>query len=68
MEFEKQDLNKDDYKIGKNNMGYYEVLNKPTKEELYDCINNKEAVGKLVKVPTRMFKGPEGPILAATVI
>jgi|TARA_B110001450_G_scaffold255214_1_gene282195 IQ domain-containing protein H len=45
-----------------------ENLEKPTKEELFDCINNKEAVGKLVKIPTRMFKGPEGPILAATVI
>lgn len=45
-----------------------ENLDKPTKEEMFDCINNKDEVGKLVKIPTRMFKGPEGPILAATVI
>jgi len=35
---------------------------------MFDCINNKEEVGKLVKVPTRMFRGPGGPILAATAI
>jgi hypothetical protein len=35
---------------------------------MFDFINNKEEVGKLVKVPTRMFKGPEGPIIAATLI
>ena len=45
-----------------------EKLEKPSKEEMYDCVTNKDEVGKLVKVPTRMFKGPEGPILAATVI
>lgn len=43
-------------------------LDKPTKEEMFDCVTNKGEVGKLVKVPTRMFKGPEGPILAAIVI
>lgn len=43
-----------------------ENLVKPTREEIFDCITNKEEVGKLVKIPTRMFKGPEGPILAAT--
>jgi hypothetical protein len=45
-----------------------ENLDKPTREEMFDCINNKEGVGKLVKVPTRIFKGPEGPIFAATLI
>lgn len=45
-----------------------ENLQKPTKEEMFDCIINKEEVGRLVKVPTRMFKGPEGPITAAVCI
>ena len=45
-----------------------ESLDKPTKEEMFDCITNKDDVGKLVKIPTRMFKGPEGPILAVTVL
>ena len=45
-----------------------ESLDKPTKEEMFDCITNKDEVGKLVKIPTRMFKGPEGPILAVTVL
>ena len=45
-----------------------ENLDKPTKEEMFDCIKNKEEVSLTVKIPTRMFKGPEGPILAATVI
>jgi len=45
-----------------------ENLEKPTKEEMFDCIANKEDVGKLVKIPTRMFKGPDGPALAAIVI
>lgn len=45
-----------------------ENLSKPSKEEIFDCIQNKEEVGKLIKVPKRMFKGPEGPILAATCI
>jgi hypothetical protein len=45
-----------------------EGLDKPTKEEIFDCITNKDDVGRLIKVPTRMFKGPEGPLRAATVI
>ena len=43
-------------------------LKKPTKEELYECIVNKEDVSKKVKIPSMMFKGHEGPIIAATVI
>ena len=45
-----------------------ESLDRPTKEEMFDCINNKEEVGQFVKIPTIMFKGPDGPIKAATVI
>ena len=43
-------------------------LNKPSKEELYDCITNKDEVSFKIKIPSMMFKGPEGPIKAATVI
>ena len=43
-------------------------VKKPSKEELYECIVNKEDVGKKVKIPSMMFKGHEGPIIAATVI
>ena len=41
---------------------------KPTKEELYECINNKDEVASRIKIPSMMFKGQEGPIIAATVI
>lgn len=43
-------------------------LAKPSKEDMYDCVTNKDEVGQLIKVPTRMFKGPDGPIKAALVI
>ena len=43
-------------------------LRKPSKEELYDCITNKDEVSLKIKIPSMMFKGPEGPIKAATVI
>ena len=43
-------------------------LKKPSKEDLYDCINNKEEVASRIRIPSLMFKGQEGPILAATVI
>ena len=43
-------------------------LQKPSKEEIYDCVTNKDDIGQLIKVPTRMFKGPDGPIKAALVI
>ena len=43
-------------------------LKKPSKEELYDCIVNKEDVSHKIKIPSMMFKGHEGPIDAATVI
>lgn len=42
-----------------------EDLKKPTPENLFDCIVNKEEVGKIIKIPSRMFKGPKGPELAA---
>lgn len=45
-----------------------ENLDKPTKEEMFKCITNQEEVGKLVKIPTIMFKGPEGPIKAVIVL
>ena len=45
-----------------------EGLDKPSKEAMLDCVTNKDDVSKLIKIPKRMFKGPEGPILAATVI
>jgi len=43
-------------------------LNKPSNEELFDCVVNKDQVGKQIKIPSLMFKGHEGPILAATAI
>ena len=43
-------------------------LKKPSKEDLYDCINNKDEVASRIRIPSMMFKGQEGPILAATVI
>jgi hypothetical protein len=33
-------------------------LNKPSKEELYDCITNKDEVSLKIKIPSMMFKGP----------
>ena len=43
-------------------------LKKPSKEDLYDCIVNKDEVASRIKIPSMMFKGQEGPIFAATVI
>ena len=43
-------------------------LKKPSKEDLYDCINNKDEVASRIRIPSLMFKGQEGPLLAATVI
>lgn len=43
-------------------------LKKPQKEDLYDCIVNKDEVASRIRIPSLMFKGQEGPILAATVI
>lgn len=43
-------------------------IKKPSKEDLYDCINNKDEVASRIKIPSMMFKGQEGPILAATVV
>jgi hypothetical protein len=43
-------------------------LEKPSKEAMFNCITNKEEIEKLIKIPARIFKGPEGPILAAVCI
>jgi hypothetical protein len=43
-------------------------MRKPANELLFDCIANKEDVSKLIKIPSRMFKGPRGPELAAITI
>ena len=43
-------------------------MRKPTSVQLYDCISNKEEVSKIIKIPSRMFKGPRGPELAAITI
>ena len=32
-------------------------LKKPSKEDLYDCINNKDEVASRIKIPSMMFKG-----------
>lgn len=45
-----------------------DTLTRPTKEEMFDCCSNKDEVSNNLKVPTRMFRGPQGPILAATTI
>jgi len=45
-----------------------EDLKKPSNDLLFDCIVNKEEVGKIIKIPSRMFKGPKGPELAAITI
>ena len=45
-----------------------EKLDPPQNEEMFECIINKDEVSKSIRVPQLMFKGPEGPILAATVI
>lgn len=39
-----------------------------TKEQLFECVVNKDAVGTKVRVPSLMFKGSEGPVLAAITI
>ena len=43
-------------------------MKKPPNELLFDCIVNKEDVTKHVKIPSRMFRGPRGPELAAITI
>ena len=42
-----------------------EELKKPNSEDLFDCIVNKEEVGQVIKIPSRMYKGPKGPEIAA---
>ena len=48
--------------------GEIDVANKPSNDELFDCINNKDEVSKSIRIPSLMFKGHEGPIKAAVVI
>jgi hypothetical protein len=43
-------------------------MRKPTNVQLYDCIANKDDVSKIIKIPSRMFKGPRGPEFAAVTI
>jgi hypothetical protein len=43
-------------------------MKKPPNELLFDCIINKEDVLKVIKIPSRMFKGPRRPELAAITI
>lgn len=43
-------------------------LKKPTKEELYECITNKDEVASRIRIPSLKFKGQEGPIKAAIVM
>ncbi len=43
-------------------------MRKPSNEQLYDCISNKEDIAKIIKIPSRMFKGLRGPELAAITI
>ncbi len=43
-------------------------LRKPSNDLLFDCVVNKEEVGKHIKIPSRMFKGPKGPEIAAVTI
>ena len=40
----------------------------PSNEALFECIVNKDEVGKLIKIPSIMFKGPKGPDVAALII
>ena len=41
-----------------------EDLKKPQNEDLYDCLINQDDVAQHIKIPTRMFTGPNGPVMA----
>ena len=45
-----------------------DALERPSKEDVFDCIINKDEVGQVWKVPKLMFQGPEGPLKAVVVI
>lgn len=45
-----------------------DLNSKPTEEELFNCIQNQDEVAAGIKVPKLMYKGVQGPILAATCI
>lgn len=55
------------HKVAKLAMGDFD-LEKPTQIQLFDCVVNKEQVLQTLKVPSLMFKGQQGPILAAICI
>lgn len=38
---------------------------KPSVVQLYDCLSNSDEIGEFIKVPSRMFKGPNGTELAS---
>ena len=48
--------------------GDLDVSTKPTKEELFGCITNQDEVSSKIRIPSLMFRGHEGPILAATCV
>ena len=59
----------DGRKVAQMGMGTEIDLNtKPSNEELFSCFTNKDEVSSKIKVPNLMFKGIQGPILAATCI
>ena len=45
-----------------------DLNSKPTHEELFDCFTNKDEVSSKIRIPSLMFKGIQGPVLAATTI
>lgn len=43
-----------------------DLSSKPSEEDLFNCITNKDEVAQRIKVPSLMYKGHSGPVLAAT--
>lgn len=43
-------------------------LRNPSQEQLFDCLINHEEVGDYIKIPTRMFKGPNGTEIACVTV
>lgn len=58
----------DGRKIASLCFGDIDLSNKPSNEELYDCVTNKDEVSNKITIPTLMFKGHEGPAKAALCI
>jgi hypothetical protein len=48
--------------------GDLDVSARPPLEELFKCITNQDEISDKIRIPSLMFKGHEGPILAATCI